>query len=429
MKLSKILKEEGLTASLRPAQLESMDQFLKVDVGSPHPYYYDTRNRAIHTVRHNVVRTVIPAGVRNLTHAEQLTKTLAKASRREAGLDNPPRTKSASIKSPEEQALIVEGIAKKLRVPGAKRSEESPSWKPSVYGGHTKKKVFFTKGPFFVEAQIEMNGSWDDPVLAVYGKSVDGNDLWRILPRSARSKLKKLEEERHGELHEKPARANALILEMLELLNQSAAPLDPDLLVDVARKVKTPAGFTRDEGWGTMADFGSNVYASAKKESYFVDLLSEDVRIIINFTQVQDDGLSAEGHTNFKAPDGSWFSFSRRGIDSSFHLGKWGEPVKKVNQVISEQIKKAKSRISDYKNPVKVVVDGSGFTLTQKRLRHLQDLFKRQGGFTLTPAGFGIGYRITARKPRGRYGVGQAPRELAELFGVSRLYFERFDHD
>lgn len=222
---------------------------------------------------------------------------------------------------------------------------------------------------------------------------------------------------------------------------KSDADSAPDLkeLETEAKKVKTPTGWKREDGPGVMDSFMQQL--NSLKTTYHVNLTSpeDDVTISVNFgwsndmdykTKKSKWTIDVSGHTNFKAPQG-WLSFSRRGIGDSFYAGGiYGtNKLSDLNKMIPEEINRAKASIEKYQSSVQVKLNGTAFTLTSDRLEAIKASLKAGKPATLTPGGFGTGYYLSKKPFGGRYGVGVAPADVAEVFGVPKLYWQSFDHD
>lgn len=134
--------------------------------------------------------------------------------------------------------------------------------------------------------------------------------------------------------------------------------------------------------------------------------------------------ISGTGSTCYKEDDGSWRTFDRLGIDSSFYIGGYGSDKIDVVATVEQQLK----RIDEAKERSKkmVPIPGFGYSLHQDVLEEVKKKIQKGGSHTFTPSGFGTGHILSAK--RGRYCT-QLSAETAKFFGVAAIYDQTFDHD
>ena len=311
----------------------------------------------------------------------------------------------------------VEDFIKSLRVSGASKKVTQGR----IYDIH--ENVQFDKGDARVELELSWSSRWDKPQVRGkgYAPKVQGGahkPVWKV-----EDALKLLDFD--------SGKVSRVVGGVLDEILAKYAPKDPTELKRASKFLKTPPGWSRTEGWGSVGPFKQQW--DKDPETYWVSILSpeENIRIAANLS-FGNNGIEAAGHTDFKTGTG-WMSFSRRGIDDSFYVGEYGDvkDLAQINGLVAKQVQKALKRIDSYQGAATVALgQGAGtFTLTPKRLAEAKKTLASGKSFTLTPGGFGTGYVISTRRFRGRYGVGQAPRETAQLLGVRALYWEAFDHD
>lgn len=134
--------------------------------------------------------------------------------------------------------------------------------------------------------------------------------------------------------------------------------------------------------------------------------------------------ISVNGHTCYKAADGGWRTFDRRGVEDSFYLGGWSDEPIDVSKTLKEQLERIEKAKETSKKMVKI--PGFGYSIHQDNLDAVKKKIQSGGSHTFTPAGFGTGHVLSTR--RSRWGK-LMPAETAKFFGVPALYDEQFDHD
>lgn len=195
-----------------------------------------------------------------------------------------------------------------------------------------------------------------------------------------------------------------------------------------AAKIKAPAGWKRSAGMGYRARCEVRrdlMYA----DSSWVVLENEAERVVLvfNFSKGYND---ITGSTYFEN-DGSWYSFDRRGIDSSFHATFVAKPKSyehalDVDAIIAEQLKRVGGSRA---RGGQVDVPGlPGISIRKTKVDTLKSKLKGGESIRLTPAGMGVGYRLALHKPRGGWWQAAA-QETAAFFNCPRLFFETIDCD
>ena len=215
--------------------------------------------------------------------------------------------------------------------------------------------------------------------------------------------------------------------------------------------IQTPEGYEREEGKGHM-DMTGEVYGKGggvydpvfTDEQHHVHLKSDDVEIIVNVSFAEEKvhpkstlpaSVEIHGHTNYKSAQG-WRTFSRRGIDDSFHIGHYGINTypSKINEVVQQEIQKAKEAIVRSANMVLVPGLPDGFTVNPNDVPAISAKLKGGETHDFMPGGMGTGYTLSIKPlhPPMAGGFNPSPKgppELARFFGVSNIYVTQQDHD
>ena len=203
---------------------------------------------------------------------------------------------------------------------------------------------------------------------------------------------------------------------------------------DAIKEVRNLPGFTRKEGQGIAGDSSYEELYSRDKhggKGSWVRFVSDDIVIVVNggpissvsslkYSHGTSEGayFSYYGHTLFKTPKG-WRTYSRRGVDDSFYADE-----DDINKVLKEQVDRAKQGIEKSKSDL--IVPVYRFILRPEEYeKHKKDLAAGKS-IRLAPAGFGTGYTLSTRPSRWSK---PASTEVAQFFGVPKLFAEAFDHD
>jgi len=204
-----------------------------------------------------------------------------------------------------------------------------------------------------------------------------------------------------------------------------AANLLPDL----------PPTFTvRDHGRGSHD--GWHVWPRDPSEStsrwVVVESDEAEVRIVFVLGVAPDfrwrDGrgprVEVGGHLLYRLA-GSWFTFTRHGIDcGSFDYDETTSPV----AVVEEQSRRAIDTRDRRAAMVPVPgVPGLSPRIPEARIATDRALIEGGGAVTFRPGGFGTGYRVTRRRPHRH--AHPAPEALCVFYGFESLWLDPMDCD
>lgn len=133
---------------------------------------------------------------------------------------------------------------------------------------------------------------------------------------------------------------------------------------------------------------------------------------------------------SFKDHEGTWRTYTRRGIDvSSMSMGgQFGEHKKLMPP--AEVIQKIEARVANSVEKGKdlVIVPGtSGIQINKSEVQSIADKIKKGGRHALMPAGMGIGWELS-NKRRWQW-TREAPEELKKFFGLDKLFMDQLDAD
>jgi hypothetical protein len=176
------------------------------------------------------------------------------------------------------------------------------------------------------------------------------------------------------------------------------------------KKIKVPDGFSAawvDDDW----DRSHKVFV-VKKEG--------EVELIFR--------PGCDGTTKFKA-GGTWRSFDRRGVESSFYWAPLydGDERPSADDLIAGELRRVADKVAYYETAVKV--PDVGYTVSPDGVARLKKELKERGYLSFSPSGFGTGYRVLKKRPAHSYGVRRAKPELENFLEVSPLWIESFDAD
>lgn len=210
-----------------------------------------------------------------------------------------------------------------------------------------------------------------------------------------------------------------------------------------AKRIVAPEGFTRieREGYARAAEeWGFTPNGQHDVEGYLsVVLASEDIVLIFRLREeTRSDGLNYRtmrhknpckvvgygGTTLFKTQNHGWLSFDRTGVCDSFS-SPWRGELPDPATVIEEQIRRVKEHRERTANYISVPV--LGYRIAPETRDEYSKKLKAGGTVSFTPAGFGQGHYLTARR-KYHYST-RAAKELAEFFGLTELWLETFDCD
>lgn len=136
-----------------------------------------------------------------------------------------------------------------------------------------------------------------------------------------------------------------------------------------------------------------------------------------------------DGTTSFKAQDGNWLTFDRRGVDSSFYWRAFdykGAGMPDIKEVIAEQLTRIATSREFQKFALKI--PQIGHSISPVGLERLKEEFRKNdtASRSFHPAGFGTGYTVS--RTRSRFAT-RATKALEDFIGVSPLYVSTFDAD
>lgn len=288
-------------------------------------------------------------------------------------------------------------------------------------------------------------GKWRvSQVKTVCLEKVEGSDVFRTRKRAVEELLKirvlrKAERKARGEAKRR-ARKERITLAREEGKNPLCLTLYAERIRDA-----TPEGWTaeiyKDEHHydrHTVERYSPNAENKYRQNAHLngagtVILRSESAILIWRLSHVDlNDGwnlshgaVAADGSTFFEEipGSGSWRTFDRRGIDSSFHAGSLEDPAETVTAEL-HRIEKARER-----GKKMISIPEFGWRVHADDLPELKRELAAGKSHSFTPAGFGTGYRVSIKRPPGRYGVKQLPNATAEFFGVPVLWAESLDCD
>lgn len=221
---------------------------------------------------------------------------------------------------------------------------------------------------------------------------------------------------------------------------------------DFIDNIKTPDGFKREEGLGNMAQTGEVLGKGGSwhspiftEDQQHIVFKSDDIEIIINVTYHEAKtvgkgeypaSIEVVGHTNFKTAAGNWRTFTRRGIDiGSFHAkaSSFSREPEEINEIVQEQIKRAKDAILKTANNIPVPGLPGKFTIDAGDVSSISKKLKAGETHTFQPGGMGTGYTLSTKPlhaPMGGFNPSpQGPKELADFFNVPKIYVTQQDFD
>lgn len=192
-------------------------------------------------------------------------------------------------------------------------------------------------------------------------------------------------------------------------------------------KIDVPDGFDLTDGIGWregLEDHSvSTRYGRRKmRGAYWLMLASNDRAMIFNISTSNRE-FSVTGSTMYRRND-TWYTFDRRGIESSFYMDSIGEDP---NGIIVMEMKRISDRMA---KPAALVIPGlRNMMVSVKRHDEIRRELKAHRCPIITPAGMGVAYRLHTRPSRRRAWDVPADPRTAAFFGVDRLWLERLDWD
>jgi len=178
--------------------------------------------------------------------------------------------------------------------------------------------------------------------------------------------------------------------------------------------VEAPEGFTK-----TVEDVRFGTYVS-------VDLVFKSDTVEVKFHLGEKDkeewnDYAHDGSTNYKS-HGNWFTFDRRGHDSSF----WDDMYVDPQGILDEQILRAWETIEERAKTTYHEVPGTTFTISKERRESISKNLKAGKTDQLIPAAMGTGLALSVRKVD-RWS--EPNLKLAKFFEVPMLWVDRLDCD
>lgn len=134
---------------------------------------------------------------------------------------------------------------------------------------------------------------------------------------------------------------------------------------------------------------------------------------------------------------GKTFTFDRLGVEDSWYPMEYGEEkadTQKIFSLFAQQMDIARERYAAHLEREKAgtVVNFGPVkrTLLPEEIEKYRKLIASRKSFSLTPSGFGTGYRFYSGSGPGRYGQGMpASKEARELLAAPRLIYDTLDCD
>ena len=187
------------------------------------------------------------------------------------------------------------------------------------------------------------------------------------------------------------------------------------LLPAAARISEAPVGFYID-------GFKDGVYLASATGAYVLLYTARNAGCSYGMT-----GFCLGGHV---------YNFDRHGIEDSWYPDGWDKPnpPEKIAELMREELDRAEKRLEAAKareTEGKVIAFGpTSRTLLPAEIDSYKAILAKGGSFSLTPSGFGTGYRFyLARGPRRtRWEAYPASAEAKKIFGAALVYDE-FDYD
>lgn len=149
-----------------------------------------------------------------------------------------------------------------------------------------------------------------------------------------------------------------------------------------------------------------------------------------------EDVISTYGMTGFEY-EGNTYSFDRLGVEDSWYPDGWNEPspATKIAETMIAELARAEERLAAHieRTTAGTVVNFGPIsrTLLRSEINNYKKTISKSGGsFSLTPAGFGTGYRFYVGKTRNRFGQGvPASNEVRALLDAPGLVYDTMDCD
>lgn len=187
-------------------------------------------------------------------------------------------------------------------------------------------------------------------------------------------------------------------------------------------------------------EFSLSFPSSADQWGYYkirVYVFNETLELVffVSSAKAVEERGSCEyyGDTNYRVDkSGSWYSFSRVGIESSFYsppveIITMARLADEVGKTIAKEKARAAARVERLRADPPQQIPGTNYSRTSAAIETLKVTLKRGQPVRLAPSGFGIGHEFSTRKLRSW--STRAKAETEKFFGVGRLWVTTFDHD
>jgi len=133
------------------------------------------------------------------------------------------------------------------------------------------------------------------------------------------------------------------------------------------------------------------------------------------------------GSTSFFV-NGSWYTFDRHGISHSFYSPMdWNISTWDTDTVILEQIERAENAIARHEKKGKTIKVFPGINLFAEDLAKKVEQFNKTGQVFFTPAGMGIGYKLS--KVRSSRFDNPISERVKLLTGIQSAWVQQIDCD
>ena len=118
------------------------------------------------------------------------------------------------------------------------------------------------------------------------------------------------------------------------------------------------------------------------------------------------------------------YSIGRHGIDYGIsERFTNNKPTEEIIKDWESEVREKQDRIS---RSISVPVGGGSWKVTPENITSIKERLKSGKTQTFAPHGMGIGYILSAKPSRFS---NRASKQTEEIFGISPLYVESYDHD
>lgn len=225
-------------------------------------------------------------------------------------------------------------------------------------------------------------------------------------------------------------------------LYESAMISEENKVEEYTSRIQAPEGFTKEEGHGNISSSGHVDTTSHRGEPigdefHYVKIVSNNITIYFDFHLDNNNDIIIYGHTGFNTPVG-WKTFSKRGVGDSFMISTSEYSEYKLSddpsKVIQDQVKRAEEAIARYQDSIAVPGLPGNFSISPEQKEEITKKLQANQTHMFRPAGMGVGYEISTQKIFGPLAGGfdpspLAPKELADFFGVPKLFITNQDFD